>query len=93
MRVVEATKKAAKELAKIEGVRVLGNPELCVLAFQTDIVDCFSVSSFLTKEKGWKISAIHLPKGLHISVTLANCNNVGQNLAKDVKEAIEKVKL
>lgn len=92
MRVVEATKTAAKELAKVQGVRVIGNPELCVVAFQIDVVDCFSVSSLLAKEKGWKISALHIPKGLHVSVTLANCDNVKNKLASDVREAIEILK-
>jgi glutamate/tyrosine decarboxylase-like PLP-dependent enzyme len=85
MRIVEATKTAAKDLAKIDGVRVMGNPELCVLAFLIDLVDCYSVSSYLMKEKGWKISALHIPKGLHVSVTLANCGNVKNKLASDVK--------
>ncbi len=47
MRVVEATKIAARDLAKIEGVRVIGNPELCVVAFQIDVVDCFNVSAIM----------------------------------------------
>lgn len=93
LRIVEATKAAAKQLAKIDGVRVIGNPELCVVAFVIDVADCYSVASLLGKERGWKISSIHLPKGLHVSVTLANCDNVKNKLAADVRDAVEKVKL
>lgn len=73
-------------------MRVIGHPELCVVAFQIDVVDCFNVSALLSKEKDWKISALHLPKALHVSVTLANCDNVKKRLANDVREAIESLK-
>ena len=58
------------------------------MAFEIDVVDCYSVSAFLMKERGWKISSLHIPKGLHVSVTPSNCNNVKNKLAVDVKEAI-----
>jgi glutamate/tyrosine decarboxylase-like PLP-dependent enzyme len=73
----------------VEGVRVIGEPELCVVAFQIDPVDCYSVSALLAKDKGWKISTLHIPKALHVSVTLANCDNVRKKLAGDVREVIE----
>lgn len=92
LKVVDATKSAAESLAKIEGVRIIGKPQLCVVAFMIDIIDCFSVSSYLALEKNWKISSLHLPKALHVSVTLSNCEQVKKNLASDVSEAIQKLK-
>ena len=59
-----------------------------MIAFVTTEVDSYKVNDYLSKQKGWKISAIHLPKGLHVSVTLSNCENVKTKLAKDVREAI-----
>jgi hypothetical protein len=32
---------------------------------------------------------LDIPKALHVSVTLANCDNVRKKLAGDVREAIE----
>lgn len=92
LKVVDATKTAAEQLAKIEGVKVIGKPQLCALAFQTLEVDCFTVSSYLSFQKKWKISSLHLPKALHVSVTPSNCESVRNKLAADVKEAIEKLK-
>ena len=85
LRISEATKIAARDLAKIPGVNVFGKPELCVLAFETTTVPCFNVLAHLSKEKNWKIPAIHLPIGIHLSVTLGNCDNGRNKLAADVK--------
>lgn len=63
-----------------------------MIAFETTTVPCFNVLAHLSKEKNWKISAIHLPNGIHLSVTLGNCDNVRDKLAADVREAMEKLK-
>lgn len=71
-RVIEATKKTAENLRKIPGVKVFGNPELCALAFNTETISCFDLCSYLKNQKDYDISPIHLPNGIHISMTLAN---------------------
>lgn len=70
------TKKIAEELRKIEGVKVFGNPEICVVAFDTTIVDIYAVADHLEKNKNWHLAAIHLPRGVHIGITLSNIKNV-----------------
>jgi glutamate/tyrosine decarboxylase-like PLP-dependent enzyme len=82
--VADATKSAAEKLRKIEGVQVIGHPELCAIGFQTTSVSIFAVSDYLIKQKQWNISPIHLPDALHISLTVANCENVKKHLAADV---------
>lgn len=92
MNVEEATKTAARELAKIPGIKVIGNPTLCVLAFYSDDIDPFSISNFLDKQRGWKISPTHKPNALHVSVTVANYENVRTKLIQDVRDAVELLK-
>lgn len=87
IRVSEATKRAARDLSKINGVKVFGEPKLCALGFNTTTVDCYAVSEHLGK-RGWKIAAIHHPRGMHLSVTPSNCTEIGENLAKDVAEIV-----
>lgn len=55
------------------------------MAFDISVVNVFAVCSYLEKNKGWHLSAIHKPKGMHVSVTPANAENVRDNLAKDVR--------
>jgi hypothetical protein len=50
------------------------------------------LASILNREKKWNISPIHIPNGIHLSLTLANCNNAANQLAIDVKEAIASLK-
>ncbi len=71
---------------------VFGNPKVCALAFSTDNVSCLDLSSYLNKEKGYDISPIHLPDGIHISVTLANCEKMQSDLDKDIKSGFEFLK-
>lgn len=88
--VVEATQEGAKRLRNVKGIRVFGEPKLCVIAFTTTDPDCshLSLSDFLNYEKKWNISSIHKPDGIHVSVTLANADNVREKLAKDVEEGL-----
>ena len=63
-----------------------------MLGFTTTEVDAYKMNEYLKKRKNWQISSIHLPKGLHVSVTLANCENVRKHLANDVRETIQALK-
>ncbi len=55
-------------------------------------MSCFDLCGYLKKEKHYDISPIHLPNGIHISITLANCDNMMRNLANDVIESIKFLK-
>ena len=90
--VIEATKKTAESLRKIEGIKVFGDPRVCALAFTSESVSCLDLSSYLNKEKGYDISPIHLPTGIHISITLANCEKMQRELGKDIMAGFEFLK-
>ena len=88
----ETTKKVAEEMRAIPGVKVFGNPQLCVIAFDTTEVNVYDVNDYLGKEKGWHLSPLHLPRGCHIGLTPANCENVRDNLVGEIREAINFLK-
>lgn len=71
-------------MRKIPGIKVFGDPKVCALAFTSENVSCLDLSSYLNKEKGYDISPIHLPNGIHLSMTLANCEKMQTELGKDV---------
>lgn len=88
--IIAATKETVKALRSIEGVTVFGEPCICALAFSysTPYISCFDIVSYLVKVKGWELSPIHLPNGIHVSMTLANYEAISKQLPIDVKSAI-----
>lgn len=92
--VVNATIEGAAKLRNIKGITVFGEPKLCVISFTTSDpgVSSLRLGDFLSHEKKWNLSALHKPSGIHISVTLANANQVIENLAKDVEEGLHFIK-
>ena len=88
--VSDATFEGAKRLRKVEDIQVFGRPDLCVIAFTSTnpYVSHLALTDFLKHERKWNISAIHKPNGIHVSVTLANADNVKNRLSKDVKDGM-----
>ncbi|RVE53200.1 hypothetical protein evm_002033 [Chilo suppressalis] len=79
-----------KELRKIEGIFVFGKPATSVVAFGSKQFDIFKLGQALS-EKGWSLSALQFPSGLHISVTHAHTQTgVADRLIEDVRVAAAK---
>lgn len=78
----------------MEGIEVFGEPDLCVIAFcpNPNNGKHLQLTDYLKHEKKWNISSIHKPYGIHISVTIANADNVKNHLSKDVKDGLEYIK-
>ena len=87
-----ATKTVAEGLRKLGGIEVFGNPIICVIAFNTTEVDIYEVCNHLKKNHGWHMSALHLPKSVHICITPANASNIKKHFVNNVKEAIAELK-
>jgi hypothetical protein len=51
-----------------------------------------TLGDFLSHERKWNLSALHKPSGIHISVTLANANQVINNLSKDVEDGLQHIR-
>lgn len=67
---------------------------MCVVSFTIKNLEIspLALSDYLCREKKWNISPIHKPLGIHVSVTLANCDAVKNELAGHVKEGLEYLK-
>lgn len=89
--IMETVTKTAEQLRQLGNVEVYGNPRICVISFRPNDISSYKLSSFLGREKGWDLSSLHRPEGIHISVTPANQAKVRSDLARDVKEGIEAV--
>jgi glutamate/tyrosine decarboxylase-like PLP-dependent enzyme len=58
-------------IGEIEKLRIVGQPDLSVFAFTSDIIDVMTLADGLVAN-GWYISRISEPLGIHQTVTLAH---------------------
>jgi len=90
-RIMEAAEKIKKGIAGIPELYLFGDP-LFVIAFGSDEVDIYKVMDAMT-ERGWSLSGLHKPAGLHLSTTLTHTRpGVAERLIADLKASIAYVK-
>jgi glutamate/tyrosine decarboxylase-like PLP-dependent enzyme len=65
---VQETRARIEAGVTAQGYKVIGKPQLGIVAFTRDDVDCFAVLKGLF-ERGWVTSAITAPKGLHLMLS------------------------
>ncbi|KAA0190311.1 Sphingosine-1-phosphate lyase [Fasciolopsis buskii] len=71
-RIVKTTRYIAEQLRKIPGIIVLGQPQVCVVAFRSDKFDIYRLSdglSNLPNGRGWALNNLQFPPALHLCVT------------------------
>jgi Glutamate decarboxylase and related PLP-dependent proteins len=92
--VQEATKKLIDGINSIDGLRVLGEPAMCMFSFASDMINVYQLADEMTK-RGWYIqgqfSTPLTPRNLHISVNNGTAPNADA-LLKDLREGVEVVK-
>uniref|UniRef100_A0AAY4E3D2 sphinganine-1-phosphate aldolase n=1 Tax=Denticeps clupeoides TaxID=299321 RepID=A0AAY4E3D2_9TELE len=85
---VETTRKIIQTSRTIEGVYVLGKPEVSVVAIASDVFDIFRLSNALTS-KGWNLNTLQFPSSIHICVTVLHTKpGVAEQFISDVKEQV-----
>ena len=92
--VQEATRKLIDGINAIDGLRVLGEPAMCMFSFKSDIINVYQLADQMNK-RGWYIqgqfSTPLTPRNLHISVNHGTIHNVDA-LLQDMRECVEIVK-
>lgn len=77
---------------KIEGIKIIGQPYLNIVAYQSDGVDIYQVASKM-KEKGWDLSIMQNPPSFHICITKLHINNdLVDNFTDSLKKSVILVK-
>ena len=75
-KIMEACERLEKGIAEIEGLYVVGTPELSVMGVGARGLDIFAVAEQMTK-KGWFVSTMSEPPGIHLGMlTLAHAQHV-----------------
>lgn len=91
--VQEATQKLIEGISAIEGLRILGQPDMCMFSFTSDTVNVFLLADEM-RRRGWylqpQFSTPLSPRSLHVSVTYGTIPAVDALLA-DLRDAVEVV--
>ncbi|EFN56217.1 hypothetical protein CHLNCDRAFT_144988 [Chlorella variabilis] len=68
----------------IEGIEVVGEPEMTVVA----ALDIYKVNDLLS-QRGWHLNALQRPAALHICLTAAHSPAIVDLLLRDLREAVQ----
>ena len=87
--IIQTTRQIAKDLTNIEGIHLVGEPDVCVVAFGSDKFNIYGLSDGLSK-RGWNLNVLQFPSCIHICVTLLHTQpGVTERFVKDVTELTE----
>jgi sphinganine-1-phosphate aldolase len=87
--VMRATSKLREGIAAIDGVKVLGDPTMSVLAIGSDDLNVYEVGDELTL-RGWHFDRQQFPPSLHLTVTHAQAQ-VADRFLEDLAQAVGQV--
>lgn len=92
--VQEAVQRLIAGVNAIEGLRVLGKPDMCMFSFTSDSINLFHVADEM-KKRGWylqpQFSIDRSPYSLHVTVNHSSVRFTEELLA-DLRESVEQVK-
>ncbi len=87
--IMETSRALIDGINAIEGLHVLGRPDMSVFAFASDTVDVYAVGDVMDS-RGWHPDRQQLPPSLHLMVTPAHKDIVAPFLA-DLRDAVASV--
>ena len=88
--VMDATVKIKKGVAALEGIYIIADPHMSILAIGSDKYDVFRLGDEMTI-RGWHIDRQQNPSSLHLTISYGNVQAVDQFLI-DLAEAVDEVK-
>ncbi|KAI8930264.1 pyridoxal phosphate-dependent transferase [Entophlyctis helioformis] len=86
--IIGAARRIRAGVSEIDGLRVLGEPLLSVVAFEAVApIKTYAVADILSR-KGWHLNILQAPPSIHIACTLLTVNAVDDLLA-DIEDTVE----
>lgn len=90
-KIIATTRKIITELRTVPGIRVLGSPDVSVVAVGSDEFDIFQLLDKLS-HRGWNLNPLQYPSGFHLCVTLLHvAENVADQFVSDVRECTAEI--
>ncbi|XP_014498020.1 sphingosine-1-phosphate lyase [Vigna radiata var. radiata] len=88
--IMEGSIRIQKGIEEIAELYIVGNPDMTIVAFGSDVLDIFEVNDVMSS-KGWHLNALQRPNSIHICVTLQHVPIV-EDFLNDLKESVKTVK-
>ena len=73
--IIQALNKILDKTYNIEGLDIIGNPKINVIAYKSDVFNIYALNSEM-KKYGWELNELQNPSSIHFCVTL---NNIEEN--------------
>jgi len=77
--IVGAAKKAARAIESMNGLQLVGRPDVSVVAWNTtkeSSFNCYALHDYLKKTHGWDTATLQNPPGIHMAFTRPTALNV-----------------
>ncbi|XP_015929132.1 sphingosine-1-phosphate lyase [Parasteatoda tepidariorum] len=90
-KIMSVAKYIEKGLRKIEGIHIVGKPDVSVIAIGSEVFDVYRLTSSLT-EKGWNLNVLQYPSAFHICLTMQHTyEGVADRFLSDVEECTKDI--
>jgi len=92
--IVGATRKIGAAIEAIDGLELMGRPDVCVVAWHGKPgsgINCYSLCDALKEIRGWDLATLQRPASVHLALTLPTSANADLFIA-DLKEAVAMVR-
>ena len=90
-RIVGATREIGAAVRGLDGLKLLGRPEVCVVAFAGEGgVNCYSLCDALKQQGEWELATLQYPPAVHFALTLTSARNAGAFI-RDLAAALQLV--
>lgn len=93
-KIVGATKQIAAGIKEIPELKLVGRPDVCVVAFtgsEASGLNCYSVADCMQQMHEWDLQTCQHPPCVHLALTLPTSGNADKFLA-DLRDAVAAVK-
>ncbi|VUZ43357.1 unnamed protein product [Hymenolepis diminuta] len=95
-RIISTARKIAEGVASIPGLRVLGDPQVSVIAFTSDVFDIYQLAELVSRNSdgspNWSLNALQYPSAVHFCVTDVHTQpGLAQRFLDDLRDAAERL--
>lgn len=85
-KIIDTTRHITSELRKVKGIKIVGEPEVSVVALGSDDFNIYALSDEM-KNRGWNLNALQFPSSIHLCCTMLHTKEgVADKFVKDVTE-------
>merc|ERR1719402_1662946 len=89
--IITTTRKITEALRNIPGIQIVGSPDVCVVAFDSQEFNIYGLSDKL-KERGWALNALQFPSCVHLCVTRPHTlPGVADKFINDVRDVTAEI--